>query len=102
MVVHQQADVEQLHLLPDLHGLITGFEFALQAIGAFQHPQVIKLDTLALRALLAVPIGSFKAVFGARGFSTKQAVVAVKAVHHRFGDVKGQWRVQAGGKHGRV
>ena len=100
MVVHQQADVQQFDLLPYVHGLLAGLEFALQAVGAFQHPQVIKLDALTLGALLAVPVGRFKAVLGARRFGAKQAVVAVKAIHHRFGNVVSEWRVQAGGEHG--
>ena len=37
MVIDQQADVMQLDLLPDVHGLFASFEFALQALGAFTH-----------------------------------------------------------------
>jgi hypothetical protein len=100
VVVHQQANVQQLDLLPHVHRLFASLEFALQAVGALQHPQVIKLDAFALGALLAVPVGRFKAVFGACLLGAKQAVVPVKSIHQRFGDVGGQRRVHAGGKHG--
>ena len=65
VVVYQQADVVQLDLLPHIHGLHVGLVFTLQTVRAFQHPQVIKLDALALRALLAVPVGRLKTVLGA-------------------------------------
>ncbi len=66
MVVHQEADVMQLDLLPDVHGLVTGLELALQAVGALFHPQVIKLDALALGTLLAVPVCGLKTMLGPR------------------------------------
>ena len=66
VVVYQQADVMQLDLLPYVHWLLTGLELALQAVGTFQHPQVVELDALALRSLLAVPVCRLKAVLGAR------------------------------------
>ena len=51
--------------------LRAGFEFALQTLGALFHPQVIKLDALALGALLAVPVRHFKPVLGARALSAE-------------------------------
>lgn len=90
LVRHQQADVVQLDLLPDLHGLFAGLELALEPALAFAHAQVVELDALALRALLAVPVAGFKAVLGARAFSAEQRVVAVEAVDHRPRDVARQ------------
>ena len=65
MVVHQQADVVQLHLLPNVHRLLIGLELPLQPVRALLHPQVIELNPLALRPLLAVPVCRLEAVFGA-------------------------------------
>ena len=90
VVIDQQANEMQLDLLPNLHGLLVRFELALQAGGAFFDAQVVKRDALALGALLAVPIGGFKAVLGARRFGAEQAVMVVEAIHHGFGDVVGQ------------
>ena len=99
MVVHQQADEVQLDLLPHLHGLLMGFELALQTVGAFFDAQIVKRDALALSALLAMPIGGFKAVFGPRRFSPEKPIVVVETVHHGFGDVVGQGGVESLGKH---
>ena len=90
MVINQQANEMQLDLLPNLHGLLVRFELALQARGAFFNAQVVKRDALALGALLAVPVGGFKAVLGARRLGAEQAVMVVEAIHHGFGDVVGQ------------
>ena len=89
VVVHQQADVVQLDLLPDVHTLLTRLELALQPLGAFFDPQVIELDALALGALLAVPVCRFKPVLGSRRLGSEQPVVAVKTIHHRLGYVVG-------------
>ena len=64
VVVDQQTNVVQLDLLPDVHRLLTRFVLALQTGGRLSHPQVVKLNPLALSALLAVPVGGLKAVFG--------------------------------------
>ena len=64
VVVDQQPDVMQLDLMPDIHRLLAGLELALQPDRRFAHPQVVELDALALGALLAVPVGGFKAVLG--------------------------------------
>ena len=90
VVIDQQANEMQLDLLPNLHGLLVRFELALQAGGAFFDAQIVKRDALALGALLAVPVGGFKAVLGARRLGAEQAVMVVEAIHHGFGDVVGQ------------
>jgi hypothetical protein len=79
--------------------LLASLELALQPFGALLDPQIVKLDALALGPLLAVPVGRFKAVFGARRLGAKQLVVAVEAVHHRLGNVVGNRGVKAGWKH---
>ena len=101
VVVHQQADVMQLDLVPHVHGLLAGLELASPAGSTHSsHAQVVELDALALGALLAVPVGGFEAVLGARRLGAEQPVVAVEAVHHRLGDVVGHGGVQALGEHG--
>ncbi len=91
----------QLDLVPHLHGLLARLEFLLQPHRAFLDAQVVELDALALRALLAMPVGRFKAVLGPRRLGTEQAVVAVEAIHHRLRDVVGLGCVKALGKHGK-
>ena len=100
LVVYQEADVVQLDLVPDLHGLLAGLELLLQAARAFLDAQVVELDALALGALLAMPVGRLEAVLGARRFRAEQAVVAVEAIDHRLGDVVGLGRIKALGEHG--
>ena len=100
VVVDQQANVVQLDLLPDVHGLLAGPEFALQPRGGLAHPQVIKLDALTLGALLAMPVGGLKAVLGAGRLGAKQPVMAVKAIHHGLGNVVRHRGVKTLWKHG--
>jgi len=57
----KQPDVVQFHLLPGFLGQLGGLELVLQPLGGFVDAQVIELDALALRALLAVPIGLLEA-----------------------------------------
>ena len=66
VVVHQQTNVVQLDLLPHIHALLVGFEFFFKARRALFHAQIVELYAIALRALLAMPVARFKAVFGAR------------------------------------
>ena len=100
LVLHQQADVVQLDLLPHGHGLVAGLELALEPALAFAHAQVVELDALALGALLAVPVAGFKAVLGARRLGAKQRVVAVEAVDHGLRDGARQGGVERGQRHG--
>ena len=100
VVVDQQADVEQLDLLPHIHRLLTGAVFVLEPLHAFLDAQVVELDAFALGALLAVPVGCLEAGLGQRRFGAEHAVVAVEPLHHRAGDVEGDWRVDALGEHG--
>jgi len=100
VVVDQEADVVQLDLVPDVHGLGAGVVFLLQPAHAFLDAQVVELDALALGALLAVPVGGFEAVLGPRGLGAEQAVVAIEAIHHRLGDVVRLGRVESLREHG--
>jgi hypothetical protein len=100
VVVDQQADEVQLDLVPDVHRLLAGPELLLEPRDRLAHPQVVELDALALRPLLAVPVGGFEAVLGARRLGAEQLVMAVEAVAHRLRNVVGQRRVEALGEHG--
>jgi len=80
-------------------GCSPAFEFPLQPHGTFAHPQVVKLDALTLGPLLARPVCSFKAVFGARRLGPEQPVMAVEPVHHGFGNVVSDRGVEACRKH---
>ena len=99
VVVHQQSDEVQFDLLPHFHGLLVCFELALQTVGALFDAKVIKFNALSLGPLLAMPVSGFKAVFGPRRFGAKQAVVVVEAIHHGFGNVVSQGRVESLRKH---
>jgi hypothetical protein len=99
VVIDQQANEMQLDLMPDLHGLLMGLEFALQAGGALFDAQVVKRNAFTLGALLTMPVGGFKAVLGARRFGPEQAVMVVEAIHHGFGDIVGQGGVESLRKH---
>ncbi|MDT4839791.1 hypothetical protein FQZ97_735920 [compost metagenome] len=100
VVVHQQADEVQLDLVPDLHGLVAGLELFFEPGHGLVHAQVVELDALALRPLLAVPVGGLEAVLGARRFGPEQPVVPVEPVDHRFRDVVGQRGIEALREHG--
>ena len=89
----------QLYLLPYIHGLFPRFELTLQAPRAFQNPNIVKLDPLALCFLLTMPVGGFKTLLGARRLGSKELVMPVKTIHHGLGDFVGQRRVKSGGKH---
>ena len=77
----------QFDLVPNFHRLLIGLEFALQPPQTFVDTQRIKLNPLALTALLPMPIGGFKAVFGAGGFGSEELVMPIKAIHHRLGNI---------------
>ena len=100
VVVDQEADEVQLDLVPHVHRLLAGLELLLEPGHGLAHPQVVELDALALRPLLAVPVGGLEAVLGARRLGAEQAVVAVEAVAHRLGDVVGERGIEALREHG--
>ena len=100
MVINQQADVVQLDLGPDIHGLLTRVELPLQTLGGFAHPHVIELDAFTLGAMLAMPVGGFEMVLGTNRFSTEQLVMAVKTIDHRFRNVAHMGGIETMGKHG--
>ena len=89
VMVHQQANVMQLDLLPDVHWLLCSLKLILQSHHAFLHACVIELDAFALGSLLAMPICRLKTVLGARRFRAKQAVMPIKTIHHGLGNLKG-------------
>ena len=60
MVIDQPADVMEFDLVPNFHGLLMGFEFALQPPDTFLNAQRVKLNPLTLTALLPMPIGGFQ------------------------------------------
>ena len=101
VVIDQQADVMQLDLLPDVHRLRVGLEFTLQPVRALAHAQVVKLDAIALRALLAVPVGGLEPVLGARRLGPEQPVVPIEAIKHGFRNIVGERRVKALREHNR-
>ena len=101
LVVNQHAHIQQLDLLPHLHGLLRGVELALQPLEALAHPQVVKLNALALRTLLAVPVSGLESVLGAGRLGAKQAVMAVEAIDHGLGHVQRQRGVEPLQQHGR-
>jgi hypothetical protein len=99
VVVDQQPDVVQLDLVPHIHGLRARAEFLFEPSHALLDAQVIKLDALALRPLLAVPVGGFKTVLGPRRLGAKQPVMAVETVHHGLGNAVGLGGVEPLRKH---
>ena len=88
VVIDQQADVVQLDLRPGVVGQVRGVKFALQPLYRLVHPGVTDLDALALRPLLAVPVGLFEALLGGAVGLGEQPVVAVEAVQHCLRDVE--------------
>ena len=87
LVVEQQADVEQLDLLP---GRILDFfdgEFTVQAFDALIDPVVVEADALAHRLLAALPVGLLEAVAGLAAALAKQRVMLVEALNQRQRDL---------------
>ena len=88
VVIDQQADVVQLDLLPGVVGEVRGIKVALQPLYRLIHPGIVELDALALRPLLAVPVGVFEALLGGAVGVREQPVVAVEAVQHRLRNIE--------------
>jgi hypothetical protein len=101
VMVGQQADVVQLDLLPGVHAELVDAELGAQAQHRFVDAHVVELDALALRALLAVPVGTLEALLGRGAGLAEEAVVPVEAVAQRGGDVVGARVVEALREHGR-
>ncbi len=95
VVIGQQADVVQLGLLPDFHGLVAGIEFVLQPFGGFVHPLVVEGDALALRCLLPGPVGPLEPLLGRSAHLAEQAVMAIEAVEHGTGHGKSHGGIKA-------
>jgi hypothetical protein len=87
-VVDQKADVVQLGLLPSVHRQLVAVELPPQALHRFVHAQVVELDALRLRFLLAVPVGGLEAALGLLRGLAEQPVVAVETFHQRLRDRK--------------
>ena len=102
MQINQQANVVQLHLLPNLHRLLPSFEFFFKPQRAFFDPQIVELNPLTLRALLTMPILRFKAMLGALALGAKQLIVAIESIEHRTRDVKSNRGVEFLGKHSAI
>ena len=99
-VTGEQADVEQLDLVPDLHGEGAGPEIVVQPLDRLLDPQVVELDADALRGLLPVPVGFFKASFGLRAGFAEDLVVAIKPIQQGPRDLEHARVGQLLGKHG--
>ena len=89
----------QLDLMPHLDGLLAGLKLLLESCMAFQHPLVIKLDALALGALLAMPVASLKALFGTRRLALKQLIVPMKTIEHGLRDLWSHAGIESGRAH---
>ena len=98
-MIDEQTNVVKLDLMPNIHGLVTRHEFALQPCGSLTHAKIIKLDSFTLGPLLAMPVCRFITVFGSCRFSSEKLVMAVKTIHHRLGNVVGNRGVKALRKH---
>ena len=99
-MIHHQPDIVQLDLLPDGHALLAGFKLLFQPLNAGTHLQVIKRYTLALRALLTLPVHGFKALLGSGSLRTEHAVVLVETMHQGLCNGIGLRGVQSLRKHG--
>ena len=88
VVVDQQSNDVQLDLLPHIHGQVAGLELGLQPLAGLPHPQVIKLDALALRRLLPVPVGLLEAALRVAAGLPEQGVVPVEAFDQRLRNPK--------------
>jgi hypothetical protein len=66
------------------------------------HALVVELDALALRALLAVPVGALEARLGPGARLAEEPVVAVEAFEHRACDGEGAAVGELVGEHGCV
>jgi len=94
VMIDQQANEVQLHLLPSLVGLLTRLELPLQSCNGLPHPQIVELYPLSLRALLPNPVLRFKPMLGPRGLGAEQAIVAIKAFKQRLRHVIRQTGVE--------
>jgi len=60
LVVEQQADVEQLDLLPGSVVQGFGLELVAQALNAFLHPVVVEADAVLDRRMHGRPVASLE------------------------------------------
>jgi hypothetical protein len=95
LVVEQQADVEQLDLLPGGVVQVLGIEFVAQALDAFIDAVVVKADALADRPVHARPVAVLETGLGLPAGLAEQRVVLVEALNQRQGDLVGVRAVQS-------
>ena len=72
LVVDEQADVVQLHLLPGGVVELLGRELAAKPLDALPHALVVEADPLSYRPLRADPVGELEALLGPRARLAKE------------------------------
>jgi hypothetical protein len=95
LVIEQEADEQELHLLPG--GVIERVdgEFVTQALNAFVHPVVVKADALLHRTMDARPVAVFETPLGSAAGFAEQPVVAVEALDQHQRDLVRRSAIQA-------
>ena len=77
-----------------------GIELGAQPRHRLVDPQIVELDALALRTLLAMPVGLLETLLGLRTGLPEQPVMPVEALQHDAGNVEGAAVGEFVGKHG--
>ena len=102
LVVEQQADIEQLDLLPGRIVDGGGVELVAQALDALVHAVVVEADALLDGLVHAQPVGLLETALGFAAGLAEQGVVLVEALDHGQGDLVRVGAVKADGYfHGR-
>ncbi len=97
LVVEQQADVEQLDLLPGGVVDLLGVELDAQALDTFIDAVIVETDALLYRLVHAHPVGLLEAGLGLLAGGAEQCVVLVEALDQRKRDLVGAGAVEADG-----
>ena len=102
LVVEQQADIEQLDLLPGRIVDGGGVELVAQALDTLVHAVVVEADAFLHRLVHAQPVGLLETALGFAAGLAEQGVVLVEALDHGQGDLVRVGAVKADGYfHGR-
>ena len=102
LVLVEQADVDQLDLLP--RGVVDrlGVELRVELLDDLADTVVVELDAVLDQPVDAVPVGLLEELLGVARTGAEDPVVLVEAAHDLAGDAAGGRVLSGGDQHGRL